>query len=132
MLAYPTSTSAQWESAVYRLIIERKASSLWLIHYRIKGFVHKGDDSADDEEAGPAGQPQAESIAVLQAGTQNKMQSQLTTVEFFTANEGLTISVYDYDSEEATAVQAMYLSQSTPTATYPVLVRPTTVPHTIP
>ena len=47
-------------------------------------------------------------------------------------NAGLTISVYDDDSEEATAVQAMYLSQTTPTATYPVLVRPTTGPYTIP
>ena len=95
-------------------------------------FVHKGDDGADDEEAGLAGQPQAESITVQQAGTPNKMQSQLTTVELFTANAGLTISVYDDVSEEATAVQTMYLSQSTPTATYPVLVRPTTVPYTIP
>ena len=59
------------------------------------------------------------------------MQSQLTTVELFTANASLTISVYEDDSEEATAVQAMCLSQSTPTATYPVLVRPRTVPYTI-
>ena len=84
-----------------------------------KVFVHKEDDGADDDEAGLAGQPQVESIAVQQAGTQNKMQSQLTSVELFTANAGLTISVYEDGSEEATAVQAMYLSQINPDSNKP-------------
>ena len=55
----------------------------------------------------------------------NKHQSQLTKVEQFIYGTENVAAIYKSETEEATALQAMHLSGSTATATYPFLVRPT-------
>ena len=64
---------------------------------------------------------------LLLADKTNTLESQLTTVEQFISSTETVAAIYESETEEATALQAMYLSTATATATvtYHMLVRPT-------
>ena len=93
--------------------------------------AEKEEEAQGVTEQDPAELGDEETTIVLLAGNRNRLQSQLTTVEFFTQSTAFMVSLYRDRSEEAQALQAIHLSAATPTATYPFLVRPTQIPYII-